>query len=135
VFTNDAWRADTLGGVSECFVGGLRLSSPVWFSGGMNATWPFASLVLDGSGLTLALRGPARWLAGGKWFGDSEPVMIPYADLSRVEVLRHRRGIRFHTQSPGERGRRWDRRNGAIFWTFDVGGVLAALASHGVVVE
>ena len=93
------------------------------------------SLILDVAGLTLALRGPARWLTAGTWFGDSEPVRIPYTDLARVEVLRRRRGIRFHTQTPDERGRRWDRRDGAVFWSFDLGRVLAALERHGAVID
>jgi hypothetical protein len=116
----------------EQFIGGLRLSNPVWFSGGTSTSWPLASLTLDEEGITLASRGSGHWFFGGKWFDGGEPVKIPYAELVRVELLRRRRGIRFHTQSPEDRGRVWDRRSGAIFWTWQMPAVQSALEAHGI---
>src|SRR5581483_11673606 len=106
--------------MEERFIGGLRMSNPVWFSGGANATWPFAALTVGDAEITLAVRGPIGSFFRGKWLDDFEPVRIAYDELVRVELIRLRRGIRFHTQSPEERGRSWDRRNGAIFWTWRI---------------
>ncbi|MGH2886438.1 MAG: hypothetical protein ACRDPA_27690 [Solirubrobacteraceae bacterium] len=116
----------------EEFIGGLRLSNPVALSWGANATWPFARLVVDEDGITLSVREPIRRLFRGKWLADFEPVKIAYSELVRVEAIRVRRGIRFHTQSPQGRGRAWDRRNGAIFWTWEMGTVRKALEARGV---
>jgi hypothetical protein len=118
--------------MEERFIGGLRMGNPAWFSGGGNATWPFAGLTVGDEGITLAVRGRLGSLFRGKWFNDFEPVRIGYDELVRVELIRLRRGIRFHTQSLEERGRSWDRRNGAIFWRWRIGPVLEALTKHGV---
>ena len=116
--------------MAQEFVGGLRLSNPVLFSRGATFTWPLARLTITETGIVLSVRRLPTWFFGGLF--DLDPIEIPYEELLRAEP-RKRHGVRFHTQTAEERGRHWDRRNGATFSTLRFSPVRAALEQQGVV--
>src|SRR5437763_2725394 len=102
------------------------------FSRGATFTWPFAQLRLDEKGVVLSVRSLPKWFFGGGGWFDLDPIEIPFEELVWAEP-RGRHGVRFHTQTAEERGRHWDRRNGAIFSSLRFRPVRQALERHGVV--
>ena len=89
------------------FVGGMRYAATGGpLSGGMNLSWPLATLEIHNDEICIS---PRRLLQKGLL--GLRPVKIPFSRLTRVEAGfgLSKAGIRFHADASGD---------GAVFWAF-----------------
>ena len=108
------------------FVGGMRYAATGGvLSGGMNLSWPLATLEMGDDGIRISPRGMLR-----RGLLSLRPVEIPFSRITKVEADFgfSKSGIRFSADASGD---------GTVFWAF--GGtraaVINALRAAGLEVE
>jgi hypothetical protein len=108
------------------FVGGMRYAATgAAFSGGMNLSWPLATLEVQDDEIRLS---PRSLLQRG--LPGLRPVEIPFSRISKIEAGfgLSKAGIRFHADASGD---------GTVFWAFGRtrAAVIDALRTAGLDVE
>jgi hypothetical protein len=109
------------------FVGGMRYAATGGvFSGGMNLSWPLATLEIQDDEIRIS---PRSLLQRGRLLG-LRPVEIPFSRISKVEAGfgLSKAGIRFRADASGD---------GTVFWALGRtrSAVVDALRTAGLDVE
>jgi len=115
-----------MGGESVRFVGGMRYAATGGvLSGGMNMTWPLATLEIQDDEIRIS---PRSFLQRGLL--GLRPVEIPFARISKIEAGfgLSKAGIRFRADASGD---------GTVFWALGRtrSAVVDALRTAGLDVE
>jgi hypothetical protein len=113
-------------GESVRFVGGMRYAATGGvLSGGMNLSWPLATLEIQGDEVRVAPRSLFQ-----RGFLGLPPVELPFVRISKVEAGFgfSKNGIRFRADASGD---------GTVFWAFGRtrSAVIEALRAAGLDVE